>query len=143
MAASTWESRELRILEAVARLEPEHEVIHSSEIVASGAGLEDRETYLGLIALIDGDYVAGTPLENGDLVVAIRLLPEGRRAIGQWPGRDTYVTFLEALDDAIANAGPDEKGRLARLRDAVVGVGRDVFVSVVSTVISTGKVPGQ
>jgi hypothetical protein len=64
--------------------------------------------------------------------------PAARHATGQWPSPESITDrFLQTLDERI-EASPDgtERSRWVKMRDAVGGAGRDLFVDVVGTVIS-------
>ena len=91
----TWEAREFRILLALGRLEgnrPPGADVDAHEI-AQDAGLDTDQTIAGILALRDGAFLDAESLNAGDgrimAIHGIKLLPAGRRAIGQWPSPDS------------------------------------------------------
>lgn len=136
----TWLSREVPVLEAVARLgdrlEPGSSMLGVEEVAAE-AGC-DRDTAIrSLLALIEAGYVSGRPNPGDDRIMSIRgieLLERGRRAVGSWPREEGGLeVLLELLADQI-DAEPDEekKSRLKRLREAAQDVGKDVGTSLLT-----------
>jgi hypothetical protein len=67
---------------------------------------------------------------------------DARRAVGQWPSIDTLSDRLvAALQDAAEHeSDPLKKTKLRSAADAVTGMGRDIFVGVV-TAAATGALP--
>ena len=134
-ATPTWESRELPILLATAEAE-ETGGDASTQSLADATGLNVRDASLGLRVLFEADYLTGVDVttQGGpplDLI-NVHLLEKGRRAVSQWPA-DASSILLEILAERIAaTSDPVEKGRLEQLRDAALGVSRDVLVSVLS-----------
>lgn len=132
---SIWE-RELVLLQAIAQAEQESDEDTDSYRLPEATGLESREAESGLRALFDARFTTGTDVSGFDQVfglLAIRLLERGRRAVGQWPPEDQYDAFVAVLEQQISDAATDEeRTRLDRIRDAAVGVGRDVLTSVLS-----------
>jgi hypothetical protein len=94
------------------------------------------EVYAETIAsLHDGRYLDTAILRGGvgKLVnVRIRrLLPAGRRAIGQWPTGDLADQLFEELRQQIdLETDEAKRGALKRLLDAAGGVGKEVLVAV-------------
>lgn len=132
----TWEERELVLLKAIARFEQEAGEELNSWQLAELTGLEPRDVEVGLHALYDAGYITGTDASGFDQafgLMAIRLEERGRRAVGQWPPEDQFDAFVAVLEQRIAEASTDEeRSRLERVRDAALGVGRDVLTSVLS-----------
>ena len=61
------------------------------------------------------------------------MLERGRRAVGQWPREDQFDAFMAVVEQQIAEApSEEERTRLEQVRDAALGVGRDVLSSVLS-----------
>ena len=132
MAARTWETRELPILEAIVAAEDKVPDLWAKDIAAS-TGLPIGDALIGVRALIEAGYVTGARAYNTGLRFdnhAIRPLESGRRATRQWPSDDAYAELLALLEVRIQAATGDDRGRLERLRDALVGVGRDVVTGV-------------
>jgi len=136
MVGSTWEDRELPLLDAIGRAEERGEPV-SNESLMKATGLDVRRTSLGLRALFDDGYITGADVSlhggPGFELVGIRLLGPGRRAIGQWPSSDEGRLLIAILEQRIANVSdPAERTGLEQLRDAALGVGHEVLVSVLS-----------
>ena len=134
MAESTWESRELRILESVAGRAQSAPVGPSSADVAADTGLSPLEVSLGLRALEDAEYVQGIRMrkEGLFLYVNLRLREAGLRAVGQWP-RDSYDALVRIIEARLSQEqDPDRRSRLRALLDSLIGIGRDVAVNVLS-----------
>lgn len=136
---STWEKRDLPLLESIARAEGQDNSRRPLNSLDPGlreaSGLDEREFQLGLQALYDAGYIAGNARDFGGEfhLIGIRLLERGRRTVGQWPPEDQYDAFVAVLEQQIAAAGSDdERSRLERVREVALGVGRDVLTSVLS-----------
>lgn len=89
----SFESRELRILQALEPLEdsrPPGGDIDVHDLVTA-TGLDKDEVIRGVMALSEGGFVATSRPLTGDnrieTIHGIGLLPAGRSAIGQWPSR--------------------------------------------------------
>jgi hypothetical protein len=64
-----------------------------------------------------------------------RLAERGRRLLGLWP-QDGYAALLANLDARIESAeDPDERGRLERFRNGLLGMSRDVATDLISRVL--------
>lgn len=137
MVASTWEGREQVILEALADHEATGQRPMTSDDVAEATGLDGTTTALGLIALVEADYVEGHDASSAEQVhdwfVSLRLREKGRRAAKQWPPEGAAEVLQEIIDNRIAAAtDPEEKSRLVKLRDGLAGVGKGVLTSVLA-----------
>ena len=79
---STWNERELRIVEVVARFEENDEVNVGVADLASAAGRDLQTTVRGARALVDAGDMTGSDASNFDgyELLAPRLLEQGRRA---------------------------------------------------------------
>lgn len=86
MIVSTWEPRELPILQAIARAEAGNRSVDLSSI-ADESGIDRPTVERGVEALSDGRYLTGndTTTFDGYDLIAIRLLERGRRAVGSGP----------------------------------------------------------
>jgi len=132
-----WESRESRILDAVASAESQG-VEANNEWLEAATALTESEVALGLRALHDAGYLTGIDTTTMDgpsfYLMAVRLLERGRRSVGQWPSDDPAQLLIQVIEARIAAASTDdERSKLSELRDTVLGVGRDVLVSLLST----------
>ena len=127
MVSDIWGSRDLPVLEAVARLEAEGRDRVSAEEIGGQTGFDIRDVFRSVEALVDGGYLEASLIRgDGEIlrVVGVRLLPNGRRACGQWPTTDVVDNFLHVLSSRIEEeASPDTRSSLIRLREALLGVG--------------------
>ncbi|HEY8721483.1 hypothetical protein [Pengzhenrongella sp.] len=75
-------------------------------------------------------------------VVITHISAKARRELGLWPSAEAGADrLMAALDALIAQAKPADRSRLEKVRDGLVGAGRDMVVSVAAAVI-TGQIPG-
>ena len=138
MARSTWQARELPILEAVAAAE-EADAAIDSDGLATATGLSETAVARGLAALLDGDYISGDDESSQTTPFAlldVRLRERGRRAVGQWPSEDPFDGLVAVLEARLAEeTNAERKGKLGALLDALRGVGRDVAVAVLTDLV--------
>ena len=138
MAADTWSSREARILEAIAEW---RDAPLASDELLGRLDLPNAEVQGGFLALRDAGYITARDLSNGTPLFffdRIRLLEPGRRHIGTWPKEITLAEFVDAIESLIdsGTVDDDSKSRLVRFRDSAVGLGGNVFASIVGNVIT-------
>lgn len=136
MAESTWTERERLILEAVREAE------EAGENMASAASKAVPDLPFPLYArtiesLVEAGYLGAIVKRRGDgepyLALVQRLLPEGRRAVGQWPGSDPAVELERVLTDVLdRESDPDRRTRIERLKTAVSDSGKDVITGVLT-----------
>jgi len=142
-ARRTWETRELPVLQAIRDQEDAGRRIYLSSQLGEALGLTAEETINTFRGLHEAGYITAAPKAlQGPNYVNPRLLERGRREIGQWPADNAYDDFLAILQVRILAAPEDERDRLERLRDAVIGVGRDVATAVLTelgTRVLSGK----
>jgi DNA-binding MarR family transcriptional regulator len=132
--ASTWNEREIPILEAVWSAEEAGDRAATGDI-AGATGIERDSVARGIASLIEAGYLAGKDwsslADRFPEYALLRLRERGRRAIGQWPP-DVGESFLVALNRLIAaEEDPAERARLAKLRDAAADVGKQVLAGAV------------
>jgi hypothetical protein len=141
MAERTWETRERPLLEAVLSFERDgvDKRLYRPERIAVAAGLDIRDATLGLVALIEAGYLRGTiaginrPVPN---VRITEITERARRETGQWPSESAYNDLVELLDQRIeATTDEPRKSKLRAVRDAVVGLGREITTDVLAKVI--------
>lgn len=135
----TWADREAKILEAILAVEEADRDRLMTDELATTTGLPEPEAQRGLLALIESGHVSITQKLGGGrgplIVIMPRLRERGRRAVGQWP-KDGFDALVALLDERIrAEPAGDAKTRLERLRDALLGIGRDVVVDVLGAAI--------
>jgi hypothetical protein len=146
-----WSKRVLPVLEAIGRLYADADPALGVGIkrLADELGLDPDDEELGRVvyelsqtgylnATLDGDQ-ALTPL-------FFRLEEKGLKVVAGWPtdaGADLLARLLVLIDQRIAAAeSPDERSKWERLRDGVLGVGRDVAAEVLAA-LATGAVRGM
>lgn len=133
MADSTWEQRDLPILEAIAQLEGRRP---SAADVAEAAGISFELTSQSLVSLLEAGYVAagvnkGAWQSGQRFIRDLRLLERGKRATGVWPS-DESQALMAALNRLIAAESDETKrGRLARLRDSLQDISNDVIAGLI------------
>ena len=138
MARSTWQARDLPILEAVAAAE-EADAAIDSDGLATATGLSETAVARGLAALMDGEYISGDDVGSQTTLFAlldVRLRERGRRVVGQWPSEDPFDGLIAVLEARLAEeSNTERKGKLHALLDALRGVGRDVAVAVLTDLV--------
>jgi hypothetical protein len=137
---STWETRDLPVLDAAARFLDQHagSLFPQGHDLAEMTGLSEEDVTRALVAL-DGDFLeVQVTMGGGGHWTITRVHSSGRFAIGQWPSPDTVADrLIEALNQA-ADRVPDgdERGFLKRTASWLGGAGRDVLVEVAAAVVS-------
>jgi hypothetical protein len=108
-AQPTWKDREAKLLLAIAELEAQGQR-PSFKQVTRMTGLDPLTAQLGIEALLDGMYITGATngSHDGFDYLNLRLLPDGRRLVGQWPTRTTEnVSPSATLDLFISHSSVD------------------------------------
>ena len=140
---STWETRELPVLEAIVRLYDETGRVSRFKDVVEASGLIEEEVEKALRALDHETPPLTTKTQKafGGAVISVGA-PTGaaRRAVGAWPTPENLADrIVAALQDAADQAqDPDEKTRLKKGAEAVGGVGKSVLTGVLTHVITQG-----
>jgi hypothetical protein len=103
MAERSWDELERPILEAVAELED----VDSSlglPALANHTGLPLEQVRIGVRRLFETDLLTGSDASDMEAfdALALRLLPKGRQAVGQWPSSDPVEALLQVLAERIA-----------------------------------------
>ncbi len=135
---STWYEREVPILRAFYDAEEAGAPQLYSGDIASATGLDEGTVLRAVRALTDAGYIA--PWKAGQLTGSLiyyfpRLAEKGRREIGQWPA-SSFDAFVAVLQQRISEeTEPETKSGLVRLRDALLGIGRDVAVDVLGAAL--------
>jgi hypothetical protein len=135
-----WTTRDRPVLvEVVRRIDADEDLIDGAH-VAAATGLSEEDVAR-----------AGRNLERAGLVELAGFLASGisftgvsaeaLRVTGLWPDAgDAFDRLIWALEERIAEAPPEQKSKLAKVRDAIVGVGRDVGVEIIGAAVS-GRIP--
>ncbi len=104
----TWVSRELPVLDATVSLLEESYMVTVSDIAAR-TGFETTTVARALEAL-DPDYVDFRKTTTGGdptFWYVLKVTPQARSAVGQWPTPDSFVTKLSAELSAAASQESD------------------------------------
>ncbi len=144
MSGLDWQSEARPVLQAVydamvrQNAQPEGGVSQIEVNEELGRERDDRATKNALIYLEEGGYIKGVGSFDQDPSPRYcRLAQKGREIVAGWPsgpGDDLLSSLIAEIDRRIQAADTEEeKSRLQRFRDFAVGVGRDVFVSVLSS----------
>jgi hypothetical protein len=140
---STWEGRDLPVLDAVVRLFDEDvDAIPDVAQIANITRRDPAEIHRALRAL-EGVFIqvpemsVGASAEN---YLVEGVTPLARRAVGQWPSPDVWVDRLvQALHEAAEReSDPERKTRLRAMAEGLGGFARDVAVGVISGGITQG-----
>ncbi|GAA4259852.1 hypothetical protein [Dactylosporangium darangshiense] len=134
----TWYTRELPVLEAAVQLVEESD---SSDLVnvpalAEHTGL-DRADVAKALRAMSGTYIETRSLSAEHIVVA-EILPEGRRAAGQWPTAELIVERVLAGIQQAADTEPDpeKKSKLKQTAVFLGSSGKDLFINLLASVIA-------
>ena len=133
---STWESRDLPVLDAIVRYFDEHDGPEIPDVAtfARITGMDPGQVAPAVRAL-SPRFIKTAATMGGLMHVAIMgVTDEARQAVGQWPSPEVWVDRLvQALREA-AEREPDleKKGRLRAMAEGLGGFARDVAVGVLS-----------
>lgn len=141
---STWETRDIPVIDAAARYIEEHflESFPNGGILAEMTGLSITEVGLALNE-VNGHYLkVAITLDGPEYWDVTEIHPDGRRAIGQWPTPESLADRLVEALAAAAEREPDaeRRGWLRKTAAYLAGAGRDLAVEVAAAVVtrSTG-----
>lgn len=131
-----WTTRDYPVLiEVVRRFDIEHQPVGPGD-VAHSLGMEEDDVLRATRNLNRAGYVNA---DHDGWVM--NHSAEALRIAGAWPDAgDAVDRLLWALEERISGATPEEKSKLAKVRDAIVGMGRDVAVEVIGAAV-TGRIP--
>ena len=138
----TWGPREMPVLSAVVALLEQSYMVTVSDI-AERTGLELAEVARSLDTL-DPTYVDFRKTETGGdptFWYVLKVTPEARRAVGQWPTAESLVDQLaQAFRDAADNEDDPERHYQLRQAAGLLESGiRDVAIQIASAI--TGPPP--
>ncbi|HEY1621593.1 MAG TPA: hypothetical protein VGG25_28470 [Streptosporangiaceae bacterium] len=141
----TWAARELPVLDATVSLLEESYMVTVSDI-ATRTGLEPAAVARSLEAL-DPAYVDFRKTTTGGdptFWYVLKVTPQARRAVGQWPTADSFVTRLAGELSAAAAAEEDtERKSLLSYAARLVGdTLRDVAVRAAAQVLAPAAEAG-
>jgi hypothetical protein len=134
--ADTWESIALPALRWIA----EHESLGAGNVgdIADELGADPVALVNELDRLSDGGYLAGEVGKTATggnprpwFLHPLRLGIPGARAVGMWPSGDAAGVLLDVLKAAEdAAPDPEERGRIAKARDALSSIGMSVLTEL-------------
>lgn len=142
---STWEPRDLPVLEAIVRLTEQlgHSVTPAQ--ISSDTGLDARDVTLAITAL-KGE---NTPLIStgprtgaGHYTLVGGATGEARRRVGAWPTPENLAAKVAdaILEAAATEQNPEKKTKLQALASVIKDTGREVFTDAIAKTIS-GTIP--
>ena len=133
---STWEQRDLRVLDAIARYfdEEDSAVIPDVATFAEISGMDPGQVGRAVRALSPRFIKTGPGLGGLTEVPIMGVTDEARQAVGQWPSPEVWVDRLvQALREAAEREpDPERRGRLRAMAEGLGGFARDVAVGVLS-----------
>jgi hypothetical protein len=132
----TWERVEVPLLSWLAD-HPDVRVLEPTK-VAGDLDLTPKEVRLALDRMDGVYFVSQGGLFGGDAgaLSLPRLNERGLRVAGVWPSDDAYLDLIRRLEDRIATTSDaDARTRLEKVRDGLVGAGRDVLVGVLTSYV--------
>lgn len=144
MATDLWAERDLPLLELIAEHDADGGPIENQDKLAKLTDLDQQQVEQSLDRLVSGGMATSVSSSMltciYDYHSRIRPTAEGRRAVGQWPGRDVAAGLLEAIERRIDEAEtPEERGRWERARDNLKSLGISALASVI---LEAGKHAG-
>ena len=134
---STWEPRDLPVLDVVVRYLDEHvDAMPDVAQIATIMGRDPAEVHRALRAM-EGRFIQVPDMSVGadaQNYFVDGVTPEARQVVGQWPSPDVWVDRLVAAlrDAADREPDPEKKGRLRAMAEGLGGFARDVAVGVLS-----------
>jgi hypothetical protein len=135
---STWEQRDLPVLEAIVRYfdEEDSAVIPDVATFAEITGMDPGQVGRAVRALSPRFIKTAPGLGSLTEVGIMGVTDEARQAVGQWPTPESVVERIVAALVEAADREPDQ-GKRTKLRaaaDALGGFGRELLVNVVANV---------
>ena len=140
MLEDRWTTRDFPVLREVARRVDETMQYVSVADVMQATGLPEADVIRAGVALAGAGLVDTMGAMGHPVVRFTGISPEARRKVGLWPDAgDATDRLIWALEQKIEQTtDAEQRGRLAKLRDAVAGVGRDLMVEVTAAMLTRG-----
>jgi hypothetical protein len=137
----TWHRRDLPVLRAVVRRYDETGEPVKIKTVVDDTGLAAEDVQRAARALADAYLVDTWKLHGGYAAFFKKVSAEARQLAGSWPSPDNGADRLIAALEKLVREAPteDERTRAQKVLDFFTGAGRDIAVSVATSVI-TGAV---
>jgi hypothetical protein len=140
---STWEPRDLPVLDAVVRLFDENvDAMPDVAQIAKITGRDPVEVHRALRAL-EGPFIHVPDISVGadaSIYFVDGVTPQARRVVGQWPSPELWADrIIKALLEASEREqDPAKRSRLRATAEGLASFGRDVLVGVLSGGITRG-----
>lgn len=142
---STWESRDLPVLQAIVGICDETGAAADRAAVAERTGLNEgtvRAAFFALAAEQPAFFRHGdtSRLARRDIDYALDPTGHARRTVGSWPTPENLADrIVAALNEAAEQAPtPDDRTKLKKAAEAVSGVGKGVLTGVLTHVLTQG-----
>jgi hypothetical protein len=142
---STWETRDLPVLEAIVRLYDEGNQAVEARELTERTGFDYETVQQALWALAYEQPPFFDPIDTStfgarDMAAVRSVSGHARRTVGAWPTPEGLADRIIAALNEAADNEPDEvkKGKLRRGAEAVGGVGKGVITDVLAQVITRG-----
>ncbi len=141
-----WETEARPVLAAVYELVVNRREDATSQSVSLLLGTDVQRTGSILSYLADDAYFEveyGFDQTSGEISTEVRgLKARTLHVLAGWPPPgsrpDASAQLLQAIDELMATATPEERTRLTKLRDATVGVGTNVLTQVLAKLATQG-----
>jgi predicted transcriptional regulator len=134
----TWRARDIPVLSAAIELLERSYMVTVSDI-AEQTGLEKAEVARSLDALHPAHVDFRRTETGGDPTFwyVLKVTPEGRRAVGQWPTAEGFVDHLvQAFRDAAASEQDSERQyQLSQVAALLSGSVRDVALKAATAIV--------
>lgn len=135
---STWEQRDLPVLDAIVRYfdEDDSAEIPDVETFAEITGMDPGQVGRAVRALSPRFVKTGPGLGGLTEVPIMGITDEARQVVGQWPTPESVADRIVAALLEAADREPDERKRtkLRAAADALGGFSRDLLVNVIANV---------
>jgi len=133
---STWEQRDLLVLDAIIRYFDERDsaVIPDVQTFAEITGMDPGLVGRAVRALSPRFITTGPAMGGTTRVPIMGVTDEARQVVGQWPSPEVWVDRLvQALSEAAEREpDPERRSRLRATAEGLGGFARDVAVGVLS-----------
>jgi hypothetical protein len=136
---STWEKRDLPVLEATVQYFEEHRLKSMPQAydLAPIVGIDEEDLGMALLAL-NGEYLSCQMLGGGLKNILVKEVhPSARRAVGQWPTPESLAErILSAMSQAAdTEPDPDRRTKLKQTAAFLGSSGKDLLVNVLAAVV--------
>lgn len=141
--ADSWTNRALPLLRFVAEHEDVRSPGESLGGIAEQLGLTATQVDVELDRLSRGEYVKCNLIKmpyspEGSILYSAHLLERGARTIGAWPAADPYEDVIALLAERMCDETlpAETRGRLRRMHDTLIDVGKGVAGELLAALVS-------